>query len=225
MYCRRGVPGPGNVRGVIKKGVRLNTDLAAAELYADIGRYAAARPLYSAALKLPSTAAQETRAWRQLLAMARYEKDWERLSKLLDQAQSSMAAKRLRLGPSLAIERGYLLLEQGSYPEMQSVLEAAIEKYPAARRSGELRFYAGVACYFQKQEDAADAHWCWVQENIPDDHMARRCYIAAAREGMPYPNPELGGYAKQGLRGGSIPMIKAAYAEAKARSLELKRQR
>lgn len=63
--------------------------------------------------------------------------------------------------------------------------------------------------------------WCWVVENLPDDHLARWCFLAAAHEGMPYKNPELDGYAAP-LHGGQTQVIQGAYNVAKETYQELK---
>lgn len=178
--------------------------IAAAELLEELGRYGKALPLCMAALETPGNDAVRARAWLLAMRMARYEQNWTGLEVLLEDAEEADGDDLLGLAPSIAMERAYMLLSGKLYGEMRTVLDATIDSYPAARRSGELRFYAGVANYFLGDKDAADYHWCFVQEELPDDHMARRCFVAAAREAMPYPNPELGGYAAEGLPGGSI---------------------
>lgn len=139
-----------------------------------------------------------------LARIARYRKDWEALERALDGVEECADA---------AMERGYRLIAQKKYDEARALLEPAIAMWPESPRLAEMRFYAGVACWFLDKRPQANFHWCWVVENLPDDDLARRCYIAAAAEGMPYKNPELGGYAIDS-QFGSIEEIKAAYAKA-----------
>src|SRR5262249_46280127 len=106
------------------------------------------------------------------------------------------------------------LLADKKYEDVRTALDKHIKANPESKRMGEMHFYAGVACFFLKELDWAYYHWCWVVENIPDDHMQRRCYIAAAHKGMPYPNPELGGF-QSNQRGGNIQVIQAAYSNAR----------
>jgi tetratricopeptide (TPR) repeat protein len=134
-----------------------------------------------------------------LARIARYRKDW---------AAQEEALKGLEPGADLAMETAFRLIARKDYDGARALLEPAIEKHPASLRLSEMRFYAGVSCWFLKARDRANVHWCWVAENIPDDRLARRCYIAAAAEGMPYENPELGGYAMESQYG-SIDVIKA----------------
>jgi hypothetical protein len=86
-----------------------------------------------------------------------------------------------------------------------------------------VRLYAGVGAWFLKDYDWASYHWCWVVDNIPDDRLNRRCYIAAAYKGMPYPNPELDGFEAK-LFGGRIEVIKEAYEESRKIYLRMKAQ-
>jgi hypothetical protein len=191
--------------------------LAAAELHEDLGCYDEARRLYRCTRDVANDARHEAAALRALLRIARYEADWTTLAVLLDEGSARSLDEWPELADDLDVERGYLLLSRGEHAEMRRVLEARIAARPQSKRTGELRFYAGVASYFLGDSERAEYHWCWVNENIPEDHLARRCYIAAARKAMPYANPELGGYSREGLIGGSIPLIKEAYAAARAR--------
>ncbi|KAF0243461.1 MAG: hypothetical protein FD180_3351 [Planctomycetota bacterium] len=139
-----------------------------------------------------------------LARIARFRKDWEAQEK---------AVKGLEVDADVVMENGYRRIAQKKYAGALESLEAAIAKYPESPRLAEMRFYAGVSCWFLEKRDRANFHWCWVVENLPDDHLARRCYIAAAAEGMPYANPELDGYALDSQMG-SIEVIKEAYQEA-----------
>ena len=140
-----------------------------------------------------------------LARIARTRKDWDALERALDGVEESADS---------TMERGYRLNAQKKYDEARALLEPAIARYPESPRLAEMRFYAGVACWFIEKRAQANFHWCWVVENLPDDNLARRCYIAAAAEGMPYKNPELDGYAIDS-QFGSIDVIKAAYAKAR----------
>jgi tetratricopeptide (TPR) repeat protein len=137
--------------------------------------------------------------------IARYRKDWDALEKALDGLDESA---------DTTMERGYRLIAQKKYDEARALLEPAIAMWPESPRIAEMRFSAGVACWFLDLKPQANHHWCWVVENLPDDRLARRGFNAAAAEGMPYENPELGGYAIDS-QFGSIEMIKAAYAKAR----------
>lgn len=191
--------------------------LAAGKLLEELGRYKEAAPYYRAVLAGPDTPATAG-AYRGLLRMARYARDWEAVRRLCD-AITALGADRVRelgLAPDVAAETGYRLLAAKKYAEARDLLDAAVKAHPGSTRRSEFHFSAGVACFFLKDQDRAAYHWCWVAENLPGDRLARRCYLAAAHEGMPYENPELGGYrAKQ--PGGSIQVIRAAYERARAR--------
>jgi hypothetical protein len=173
---------------------------AAARLREEIGDYAEARKLYT---KLGDSVS--------LARLARYEKRWDDHEKLLPDLK----------GADAAAEKGYLLLHQKKHKEARELLERAAKDHAASTRAAELRFSAGVACWFLDDKRWAHYHWVWVVENLPEDRLARRCYIAAAAEGMPYENPELDGYAIDSNTG-SVNMIKAAYRRARKDYEELK---
>ena len=169
----------------------------AAALFEALGEYDRAVAAYERLGEL-----REARLGR--ARIARYRKDWEGQEKAL---------QGLERDAEVTLEHGYRLIAGKKYAEARALLEPAVSKHRESPRLAEFRFYAGVACWFLGEKDRANAHWCWVVENLPDDRMARRCYTAAAAEGMPYENPELGGYAMEGPYG-SIPVIKAAYEKA-----------
>jgi tetratricopeptide (TPR) repeat protein len=181
--------------------------LAAGGLLEELGRYAEAEPHYRQALPRPE-------AYRGLLRLARYAWQWDKLEALAREIEGRDAGDKLGLAADVAAERGYRLNAEGKYADLRRLAEETIRRSPDTKRMAELRFAAGIACFFLKDKDRASYHWCWVVENIPDDRLARRCAIAAAHEGMPYPNPELGGY-RASLPGGNIQVINAAYERAR----------
>jgi tetratricopeptide (TPR) repeat protein len=192
--------------------------LAAGRLLEDLGRYKDAEPHFRAVLAGKADPAPAAEAYRGLLPMARYGRDWKTVRSLAkDIADLPPArARALDLKADVAMETAYALLAEKRYAAAGELLEAAIKTHPDSKRHSELRFSAGVAAYFQKDKDRAYYHWCWVVEELPGDRLARRCYTAAAHEGMPYENPELGGYAAP-LDGGNIQVIQAAYEKARQR--------
>jgi tetratricopeptide (TPR) repeat protein len=196
--------------------------LAAGRLLEELGRYTEARPHYRRVLEARGAGpALVGDTFRGLLRMARYSRKWPEVESLAREAERHPNAADLGLAADLAMERGFHLLADKKYGEAKATLEAAFKRHPGSPRTSELRFYAGVACYFLKDVDRASYHWCWVVENLPDDRLVRRCYTAAAHQGMPYANPELGGYTAP-LRGGNIGVIQAAYEAARQTYLRLK---
>ena len=195
--------------------------LEAGQLLEELGRYQQARPCLQKALEVAREPAPLAEAYRTLLRMARYERDWKQLEMLCQTVEKHRLFSRLDLGADLAAERSHQLKAEKKYQAMRQLMEAAIKQHPQSKRMSELRFQAGVACYFLNDKPWAYYHWCWVAENLPDDHLARRCYLAAAHEGMPYKNPELDNYAAP-LRGGRTDVIEGAYQQAKEAYKELK---
>lgn len=173
----------------------------AARLREEVGDYAGAAKLYET---LKDSAA--------LARLARYEKRWDDVEKHLPDLK----------GADAAAESGYLLLNRKKHKEARELLEPAAKEHAKSPRAAELRFSAGVACWFLDDKPWAHYHWVWVVENLPEDRLTRRCYIAAAAEGMPYENPELDGYAMEG-NSGAIHVIKAAYARARKDYAKLSR--
>lgn len=193
--------------------------LRAGRVHEELGEYAKAQANYSRVLALSDGRAQ-VEAWRGRLRMARYDKDWTGMEKLIAEIPATLQPD---LAADVAVERGYALTAKKRHAEARKLLERAIREHPTSTRMGEMRFYAGVAAWFLNDYDAASFQWCWIVENIPEDHMVRRAFTAAAHRGMPYPNPELGGYASD-HPGGSIEVINAAYARAREVYLKLKAQ-
>lgn len=190
-------------------------------LLEELGRYSLARPRFQQVLVLSQEPKLLAEAYRNLLRMARYERDWKSLEALCHQIEKHPLVTSLDLGPDLAAERSYHLKADKQYEAMRKLTETAIKQYPQSKRMSELRFQAGVARYFLEEKPWAYYHWCWAAENLPDDHLARRCYLAAAHEGMPYKNPELDNYAAP-LRGGRTDVIQGAYNQAKEAYQNLK---
>lgn len=181
-------------------------------IHEDLGRYAQAVRCYQRILAADALAETKSEAYRALMRIARHEKRWADVQVLAEQAAKENLAG---LAADIAMERGYLWLSERRYADLRLAMEKSIREHPRHPRMGEFRFYAGVACFFLNDIDRASYHWVWVVENIPDDHMQRRCYIAAAHRGMPYPNPELGGFQSK-HKGGNIQVIQAAYSTAQA---------
>jgi len=164
--------------------------LASARLREELADYSAAAAAYA---ELSEAAAPPIRAAALLglLRIERYRKDWPRherhearLRQLDDDALSIHAD----------VERGYRLLAQERYAEARQLLQPLARRATASPRLAEAHFSAGVACWFDGDRDWAKLHWVWIVENLPEDRLAPRARIAAAAEGMPYANPELGGY-------------------------------
>ena len=196
---------------ILKSAGTPEKEFAAGRLLEKLGRYRDAKVRYEKAGKMAE-------ARLALARIARFEKDWETLESHLGGLKFDR-----NLAADVAMERGYRLIAQKKYEEARAHLERAIKAHPKSKRLAEMRFYAGVACWFLKERDHAYYHWCWVVENLPRDHMMRRCYTAAAAEGMPYRNPELAGYAAN-LSGGMIEVIQEAYARAKKVYERLKKE-
>jgi tetratricopeptide (TPR) repeat protein len=164
----------------------------AARLFEALGDYPSARKLYEGQKNVAA-----------LARLARYDRNWDELEKLLPSLK----------GDDASAERGYALLARKKYADAREALETAIKEHSTSKRMAELRFSAGVACWFLDDKARAHFQWVWVVRNLPEDRLARRCYVAASAEGMPYENPELDGYAIEGSTC-SIEMIKAAYRKA-----------
>lgn len=192
--------------------------LAAGQLMEDLGRYKEADAHYRAVLAVSRVNGEAGDAYRGLLRMARYARDWKGVRAVCSSIGEMKEGqiRKLNLEPDVAMETAYALLGEKKYEDARKVLLKAIERYPESTRRSEFHFSAGVASFFLKEKERAYYHWCWVVENLPDDRLARRCFTAAAHEAMPYENPELGGYAATNLPGGSIQLINAQYTKAKA---------
>jgi tetratricopeptide (TPR) repeat protein len=191
--------------------------LAAGQLMEDLGKYKEADGHYRAVLEISRVQTEAGDAYRGLLRMARYARDWKGVRAVCGSVNEMKEGQinKLNLAPDVAMESAYAFLAEKKYDDARKLLAGAIEKFPDSTRLSEFHFSAGVANFFLKEKEWAYYHWCWVVENLPDDRLARRCFTAAAHEAMPYENPELGGYAAD-LRGGNIELINAEYKKAKA---------
>lgn len=191
--------------------------LAAANVWEELGKYEKAKPLYRKCLEVglsrAGTLEKRTPAFQGLLRIARHEKDWNALENLVLQISETKNRNDLDLMADVAMEQAYQLLDQDEYETLKLHLEVAIEKFPNSSRLGELHYYAGVANFFLDDRPNAYFHWCWIVENIPDDHLSRRAYVSAAHKNFPYPNSELGGLRSSNSVNNE--MIRAAYDEAK----------
>jgi tetratricopeptide (TPR) repeat protein len=167
-----GKPAPGEERA---------EGLAAARVLEETGRFAEARERY-AALGSPLDEAR----------LARYAKDW---------AAHDAALGRIEAKDQVAAEKGLRLAAERKWTDARAVLEEALRAHPESARRAEMRFSLGVSCWFLEDREWAKFHWMWVVENLPDDRLYMRCKVAAAAEIMPYPNPELDGYAAKGMIG------------------------
>jgi tetratricopeptide (TPR) repeat protein len=174
------------------RGSNLAERLAAARLYESLGRWAKADGRYR--MLETSETREGARALLGRARLARYRGDGTAVDRFLKRLQALDPALRSALRENVAMELGYRLLAQKRYRPAYRVLTTAARAFPAAKRLGELHFYAGVAAFHLEQRDWAAFHWCWVMKHIPDDHLYMRCYLAATADAMPYPNPELGGY-------------------------------
>lgn len=190
-------------------------------LLEELGRYAPARTHFERVLSLTQEPKLLAESYRSLLRMARYDRDWKSLEMLCLKIEKHPLVGSLSLGADLAAERSYHLKAEKHYDAMRKLTEAAIKQYPQSKRMSELRFQTGVACYFLEDKPWAYYHWCWVVENLPDDYLARRCYLTAAHEGMPYKNPELDNYSAP-LHGGRTDVIQGAYNQARETYQNLK---
>ncbi len=210
--------------------------LAAAALHEELGQYGPARRLYSALVdEERSAAAHVEQALLGLLRIHRHLDNWEshehyehQLRELCTPAQPSSGAAVTdaaethdantgRLTTHADVEAGYRWIAQRRFAEARALLQrrAAVETATPTEgnRLAELHFYAGVACWFDGDRDWAKFHWCWVAENLPDDRLCRRAYIAAAAEVLPYANPELDGF-KIEARGCGTGTIVRGYQSA-----------
>ncbi|MDB4778024.1 hypothetical protein OAG68_01045 [bacterium] len=192
--------------------------LQAAKIYEELGQYAKAKHHLHKTLGLTSSPAapdptQQATAFRRLLRIARYEKEWDVQRELLKQIKQVEWEQEAAINADIAMEVAYRMLEDGNYKELSNHLTNAIERFPKSSRLGELRYYAGVASFFLEDKPTAYFHWCWIAENIPDDRLARRAYISAAHESFPYPNFELAGFRSKNSVGNHS--IQAAYDKAK----------
>jgi len=175
---------------LLKKG-----GLPAARFAEDLAAYDAAKARYRKLLKSedPNIA---TEAMLAMLRIARYTGDWAahtRVEKLLrTTVQAGAGWEHLLIDAD--VERGYRLLSKKEYQRARALLQPLTTRAAKSTRLAEAHFSAGRACWFLGDLDWAKFHWGWIVENMPEDRLYMRARIAAAAEGMPYPNLELGDY-------------------------------
>lgn len=210
-------------------------DATAAEVFAaartlqELGEYTRARRAFQKVLCLPFEQTMSPLAAIELAKISRWQRDWESAREFREKAAQLVKEPTLALSDRIALERSHEELAHGRFREAHQELEKAIASWPQSRWLGEMRFYAGVACFFLGDRDMAKFHWCWVCENIPEDRLYQRCYFSATFEKNPYPNPELGRHdMDQKLNPSSSyspATTTAAYAEAKKIYERMKLQR
>ena len=178
-----------------ESGVLAAGGLAAAQLAENLADYAKAKAGYDGLLESEDVGVR-TAALLGLLRIYRYQEDWDQhevVQKLLRWAVEGGADKSLLV--DLSVEKGYRLIASNKFAEARSVLQALAFRAKDSSRLAEAHFLAGRACWFVDDHDWAKFHWCWIVDNLPEDRLYMRARIAAAAEGMPYPNAELDGFA------------------------------
>ena len=169
--------------------------LAAARLQEELDHQNEAAALYGAASKSAEAGSREAAVGNLGIArLARITGKWATMNTALAAVEAANTDNRYQLADDVAMERACQMLADKKYAELRKHLEAAVVAWPTSRRLGEMRFALGQACFFLNDGAWANYHWCWVMKNLPDDHLYMRCYMAASREAIPYPNPELGGF-------------------------------
>ena len=184
--------------------------LAAGRLTEALARYQDAKEHYEAVSSAKD--GHRPQALLGLLRLSRFAKDWSAMDKLLTDCAELDEEGRTAIAPAIAVERGYRLMSDKDWKASYEVLAPAAKKYDKSLELGELHFYAGVSAYRLGKKRWANFHFSWVMQNIPDDHLYMRCYLAATAEAMPYRNFELG----TSMRGGRITHNSADKARKKA---------
>jgi tetratricopeptide (TPR) repeat protein len=165
-------------------------------LLEELGRYEEARRAYGIAVVTGDMDAILAYA-----RIARYERDWKSHAAAIGWVLEREAAAKGLLDQDrtpVVLERAYADVARGDYAGARKRLVETIKAQPAWPRVAELHFLAGVCAWFLHEKDWAHFHWVWIVKNRPDDRFFRRAYTAAAADGMPYANPELGGYEAPG---------------------------
>ncbi|MGE0434346.1 MAG: hypothetical protein AB7K09_19115 [Planctomycetota bacterium] len=190
--------------------------LAAGELLDQLGRAPEAQFRYSMARKLAGTREAAVATLR-FAILARHQQRTRTAALCLDEVATATASDgatdRFDLLDDVALERAHALLDAKKNAEARDLLTAALRTWPASNRTGELRWLAGKACYRLGDKPMANYHWTWVMENLADDRMFMRCYLAVAVEAIPFPNPELDGAS---MASGVVTHDSADRARAKA---------
>ena len=189
--------------------------LAAGRLAEELARHGEARGAYAAVVERGSDS-ERAAAYRGLLRITRYERDWPAHKAWLAAASGSAAAKELLV--DLVLEQGYRLMAHKRFAAARALLQPATRAAGGSSRLAELHYEAGRACWFMDDRDWAKLHWCWILEHLPDDRFAMRASLAAAADVFPYPNHELGGFAAKvgnvgpGVIGKGVAAARKAYA-------------
>lgn len=168
--------------------------LPAARFAEDLAAYDAAKARYRKLLKSDDLDVAMD-AMLGMLRILRYTGDWgahDRIEKLLRATADSGGKDHLLIEAD--VERGYRLLSKKEYQRARNLLQPLTARAAMSPRLAEAHFSAGRACWFLGDLDWAKFHWGWIVENMPEDRLYMRARIAAAAEGMPYPNLELGDY-------------------------------
>jgi hypothetical protein len=187
--------------------------VAAGALCEQLVRYGDARSAYAAALA--GGEAEQVAAYRGLLRVARYERDWPDHERWLQAAGKSSAKPQLAV--DLVLEAGYRLMAQKRWAHARALLQPATRTALASNRLAELHYEAGRACWLMGDHEWAKLHWSWIIEHLPDDRFYMRASLAAAAEVFPYPNQELGGYQASvgpvgpGIIGQGVAAARAVY--------------
>jgi len=209
------------------RGAALVDRLRAGDIFEKVGRYDEATRLYSeiraSSVEVPTHVLAD--ALLGLLRIYRYEQAWPLHSAVEAELRAIAVKESSRLLADADAEAGYRLIAARKYAEGRRVLQhraqAETRGAQPSRRLAELHFNAGIACWYLGDRDWAKFHWCWVAENMPEDRLCRRAYIAAASEAMPYPNAEIGGFrADRDVC--SIEDIERAYQDAHLRHKALR---
>ena len=168
--------------------------LTAARLAEDLAHYDDANARYRGLLR-GEDAEAATQATLGMLRIARYTGEWDAHTRLETLLRATVAAGRSpQLLVDADVERGYRLLHKKDYTAARALLQETTVRAAASPRLAEAHFSAGRACWFLDDLDWAKFHWGWIVANLPEDRLYMRARIAAAAEGMPYPNVELGDY-------------------------------
>ncbi len=169
-----------------------------AQLWEELGDYKKAKGAYKRIVGADPKSEDSAHAQLALLRIARYRKRWKEHGKLEGALREADATA---YAVDLSCERGFRLIARKQYQEARDLLQPLAKTATSSPRLAEIHFYAGVACWFCDERDWAKFHWCWIVENLPEDRLYMRAYVAAAAEIMPYPNPELGNYKARGMIG------------------------
>lgn len=166
---------------------------AAATIEEELGRYDDAKKNWERLLS-KDQAHQRDVAHRALLRIARYRKSWKEHAAVAASFADDTAKRPDDARIDLGIERGYAWIGSEKFSDARKLLQPIAAAARGKARETEAHFLAGVACWMSGDRDWAKFHWCEIVSRFPDDRFYMRAKIAAAAEGMPYPNAEIGGF-------------------------------